>query len=240
MESDRLQAVLPLLLRVKGQADIAVRGISMEPALLAGDRITVTAAKQYAIGDIVVFPYKNEGLVVHRLLKIENGRYFCKGDNALRLEDMTASAILGRVTAVNGVPPTPWETWKTTCSLAVHRLFRRLGYDRAAVKTTDLYRAYYHLILQKESDIMRYQKNPALDYIQPDETSLAVFDADSGTTYFFDETGVDILHILEQPRNLESLLQELCTVYRATPELIRADVEEFLADTVAKKVVVIV
>lgn len=240
MEVDRLHTLLPLLLRAKGQADITVRGTSMEPALTAGDRITVTVCPTYNIGDIVVFAYKDDPLVVHRVLTVENGRFFCKGDNALRLEDIDPAQILGRVTAINGVPPAPWEPWKIASSLAVHRLFHRLGYNRDAIRSTALYRAYNHLILQKETTIMRYQKNPNMDYIQPDETSLAAFDPESGTTYFFDETATDILSLLNEPRELETLLEELCKIYAATPDDIRADVEEFLTDTVEKKVVVVV
>ena len=39
---------------------------------------------------------------------------------------------------------------------------------------------------------MTYQKNKEMDYIFSDETSLAVFDSESGDTHFFDETGIDI------------------------------------------------
>ena len=36
-------------------------------------------------------------MLVHRLLKIQDSRYFCKGDNALRLEDVDRDAIVGAV-----------------------------------------------------------------------------------------------------------------------------------------------
>lgn len=87
---------------------------------------------------------------------------------------------------------------------------------------------------------MLYKKNENMDYIQADETSLAVFDPESGDTHFFDETGIDILNILTQPCTLDTLLGNLCTIYQADVDGIRPDVEAFLADTVTKKVVEIV
>lgn len=84
---------------------------------------------------------------------------------------------------------------------------------------------------------MTYKKNEAMDYIQTDETSLAVFDPETGDTHFFDETGIDILNILNEPCDLEQLLSKLSELYDVAPEVMKADVEEFLADTTEKKVV---
>ena len=84
---------------------------------------------------------------------------------------------------------------------------------------------------------MIYKKNENMDYIQTDETSLAVFDPETGDTHFFDETGIDILNILSEPCDLELLLSKLCEIYDVTADEIRADIEEFLAETVEKKVV---
>ena len=86
---------------------------------------------------------------------------------------------------------------------------------------------------------MTYQKNKAMEYISADETSLAVFDPTSGDTHIFDETGVDILNCLDEPITLENLLEKLCEVYDVTPSDIRSDVEEFLAECIAKKVVIV-
>lgn len=84
---------------------------------------------------------------------------------------------------------------------------------------------------------MKYKTNEAMDYIQTDETSLAVFDPETGDTHFFDETGIDILNLLKEPCDLEQLLSSLSELYNVTPDEIQADVEEFLADTTEKKVV---
>ena len=91
--------------------------------------------------------------------------------------------------------------------------------------------------MKDEEKTMLYQKNNQMDYIQSDETSLAVFDPETGNTHFFDETGIDILNCLEEPCDLDTLLERLCNIYNASPEEIKADVEEFLAMTVSKGVV---
>ena len=78
-----------------------------------------------------------------------------------------------------------------------------------------------------------------MDYISADETSLAVFDPISGDTHIFDETSVDILKCLDEPITLEILLEKLCEIYNVTPSDIRSDVEEFLSECIAKKVVIV-
>ena len=84
---------------------------------------------------------------------------------------------------------------------------------------------------------MIYKKSESMDYIQTDETSLAVFDPETGDTHFFDETGIDILNLLTEPCDLDLLLTKLCEIYDVTPDEIKSDVQEFLADTIEKKVV---
>ena len=239
MNNNLIIKILPAVLKTKGQAELTVTGTSMEPTLIEGDLITIIKCNNYTIGDILVFDYKNEGLLVHRLLKTSI-RYFCKGDNSFRLEDMPAEKIIGKVTAVNGVPIAVWQKWKIDLSYAVNRSFVKSKYDITNTMQTDIYKLYSALILGKEENKMNYKKTDKMDFILSDETSLAVFDPESNNTYFFDETGIDILNCLDIPCNIEMLLDMLCNIYSASPEDIRADVEEFLADTVTKGIVEIV
>lgn len=239
MNNNLIIKILPAVLKTKGQAELTVTGTSMEPTLIEGDLITIIKCNNYTIGDILVFDYKNEGLLVHRLLKTSI-RYFCKGDNSFRLEDMPAEKIIGKVTAVNGVPIAVWQKWKIDLSYAVNRSFVKSKYDITNTMQTDIYKLYSALILGKEENKMNYKKTDKMDFILSDETSLAVFDPESNNTYFFDETGIDILNCLDIPCNIEMLLDMLCNIYSASPEDIRANVEEFLADTVTKGIVEIV
>ncbi len=239
MELQALHNLLPVILRAKGEADIRVSGVSMEPLLHAGDTVTVAPFPTYEVGDILIFRYKNGELLIHRLLKIEGNRYFCKGDNAFRLEDMGAEQILGKATHRNGTPLKPWAPWQMRFSYAVNRAFFRCRYDAEKTKQTSLYRAYKIIILKKEVHNMTFCKNTAMDYIITDETTVAVFDPDTGDTHFLDETATDIINALDDPCDLETLLVRLCEIYDATPDMIRSDVEEFLADMVEKKVIAV-
>lgn len=237
MNNDLMYKLLKAQIKASGQAEISVVGVSMNPNLFDGDRITVSPCENYIPGDILIFNYKQEGLLVHRLLYSKDEKYFCKGDNSFRLEDITKEQIVGKVVLVNGNKLAPCTDRILQISYLVNREFVKCRYDTAKTKQSDIYRLYKKTILQKEDDIMIYKKNETMDYIQSDETSLAVFDPDTGDTHFFDETGMDILDLLSEPRDLDSLLEKLCEIYSVTKEEIRADVEEFLADAVSKKVV---
>lgn len=90
--------VLSTVMKNNKTAQISVSGISMEPILKSGDSITIKREDNYDVGDILVFIYKEE-LLVHRLIK-KDSKYYCKGDNAFRLEDITKEQILGKIILV--------------------------------------------------------------------------------------------------------------------------------------------
>lgn len=219
------------------EVDISVVGTSMHPTLYENDEVTVKKFDDYVVGDILVFTYKSGELLVHRLLKKEKDKYFCKGDNTFRLEDITKEQIAGKVIRLNGQPIVPCSQLLISLSYLVNRTFVRCGYDTQKVKSTPIYKHYQRIILEKEEKTMIYKKNGAMDYIQTDETSLAVFDPETGDTHFFNETGIDILNILSEPCDLEKILQKLCEIYDVTAGEIKSDVEDFLAETTRKKVV---
>lgn len=59
-----------------------VDGISMNPKLHAGDLVVSRASPAYKVGDAVL--YRNQILhreVLHRIIKIQDGHYYFKGDN---------------------------------------------------------------------------------------------------------------------------------------------------------------
>lgn len=131
--------ILKAVLAVKGESTLTIGGVSMMPVLRHGQTVTVFRPEHYAVGDVLVYEYKNEGLLAHRLLKIENGRYFCKGDNSFRLEDVTAVQILGKIIIADDPNNTPEFV---EASLGISRLFRASGYDIEKVKLTPQYEEY--------------------------------------------------------------------------------------------------
>lgn len=130
-----------LLLRAKCQKPfkLTVEGISMLPILHPGDSITICSKDKYLVGDIVVFFYKNDEPLVHRILEINRGRYFCKGDNSFRIENVDRSALVGAVFLDADPNNTPEFI---AASYAVNRIFRRCGYDVDKVKTISEYIEY--------------------------------------------------------------------------------------------------
>lgn len=73
-------------------------GISMQPLLHKGDLAVVRTSGSYRVGDIVL--YKSPVLhtsVLHRIIRVQGGRYYFKGDNNSFVDpgNVTASALVG-------------------------------------------------------------------------------------------------------------------------------------------------
>lgn len=134
-----IQRILFLRSKIKKPFELTVAGISMLPILHEGDTITVCRKDFYEIGDILVFFYKQNELLVHRLLKIEKKRYYCKGDNAFRLEDISEEQILGAILLEND----PHHTMEFVCdSYQINRIFRKLKYNVEMAKQSTEYELY--------------------------------------------------------------------------------------------------
>ena len=118
---------------------IIVSGNSMEPILCDGEYILAKKDRQYKIGDILIFSYKQQAILVHRLLKINAGRYFCKGDNSFRIEDVSYEQILGKVIISNDVNN---NFDFITASLEIGNIMRCCGYDTNKVMATEAYKKY--------------------------------------------------------------------------------------------------
>lgn len=230
--------LLAAMLRSNDSAVITVEGISMLPTLQEGDTILISKSQNYELGDILVFAYPTEELLVHRLIQKTENTLYCKGDNAFRLEEVSPNQVYGKVVMVNGLEILPWPLWKVNLSYAVHCEFINCQNVISQTRQTQIYKLYNEIILINEGAVhMTYRKNESMEFIQADASSLAVFDSESGDAHFFDETGIDILNILSTPHTLEALIGELCSIYAVKPEEIQEDVEEFVSETVSKKVV---
>lgn len=220
---------------------LRVTGYSMNPTLYEADSVTFISSNTYEIGDILVFCYDQEELLLHRLIDRDNDVYYCKGDNALRVEKISHIQIIGKVIELKRneqIIPIPQCTNKLlVLSKAVNRAFLKCRYDPVKTRATYIYKLYERIIIKRE-DIMAYLKNEKLDYIDSDENSTAVFDPDSGDTHFLDEAGTDIIKILEQPHDVEAIISQLCELYDAEAEKIQAGVKDFLNDAVAKGIVI--
>ncbi len=134
-----LKQLLIIRSKIDKTFELTVEGISMLPILHPGDSIKVCAKKEYSVGDILVFFYKDNTLLVHRLLIIKNERYFCKGDNAFRLEDIKKEDIIGAVILDSDANNTS-DFIET--SYLISKIFRKNGYSTEKTKLTSEYIEY--------------------------------------------------------------------------------------------------
>lgn len=89
-------------LAAQGPIAATVRGGSMAPLLLDGDRVAIGRARFYLPGDVVAFHAADGRLIVHRLLgyRLHHGRLACvtRGDAApLPDPPVPLDRLLGRV-----------------------------------------------------------------------------------------------------------------------------------------------
>ena len=224
-------------IRVSGRVKISVVGASMNPILFDGDQITVSPCEYYFPGDILVYNYKQEGLLVHRLLYVKENKYFCKGDNSFRLEDISKEQIVGKIILVNEKEPPPCTERILKISYLVNREFLKCRYNIEKTKQSDIYQLYKKVVLHAENDVIIYKKNETTHYIHSNDTSLTVFNPNVSNANLFDKISTNILNLLSEPRDLDSLLEKLCVIYNVTKDEIRTFVEDFLADAISKKIV---
>jgi len=157
MDTNKLLMLMKARSKSGKPFEMTVSGVSMLPFLKEGDTLTVQQLDKYEIGDILVFPYKNEGTLVHRLLKIEDGWLYCKGDNAFRTEDITVEQAFGKVVAVSGKQPEPkGRQLEVLCksSMRIGELFVRCGRNVELAKKHLLYKSYQKAFLNQQISLI--------------------------------------------------------------------------------------
>lgn len=99
LSGDSLAGLMRAVLEKGKPFRFEARGMSMEPFIMDRDIVTIAplAASRPKPGDIAAFVHPvSGGLRVHRVIKIEAGRYLLKGDNALDADGaLTRDMILG-------------------------------------------------------------------------------------------------------------------------------------------------
>ena len=155
MNKKIINEILSCQIKLKNAIKVTVSGVSMYPLLIDGDIITIEKTDEYAIGDIVVFIYKYDELVVHRLLKIKDGTYFCKGDNSFRLEDLKKEQIIGKVILKNDRKLPNYNQEFVDLSLKIGEIFRACKYDYSITKQSDTYLTYKRIYLD-ENNVSNY------------------------------------------------------------------------------------
>lgn len=93
-----------ILKRIVTNKDLKLRvsGISMLPVLTNGDFVYIHRTLEIKTNDIVAYFYKGN-ILVHRVLRIANGIYWCKGDNTVSFERVKDEDLLGAVTKIDKI-----------------------------------------------------------------------------------------------------------------------------------------
>jgi signal peptidase I len=156
MDNNLVQKLIEIRRKSNRPFEITVQGVSMLPVLKQGDVITIQKQGNYKIGDILVFNYKNNELLVHRLLMIKNNKYYCKGDNAFRLEDIKSEQIVGK--ALSKVSNGKSDEircsklkLKVICyfSIQINKVFVKSRYNIEKAKLSFYYKIFDFLYLSK-------------------------------------------------------------------------------------------
>lgn len=151
---NRLKTIYDEVCMKESLLHVLVSGTSMYPTLLQTDIAIVIKCENYPIGSILVFLYDSEGYIIHRLLRIIDGWYYCKGDNSFRLEMVKKEYIIGRVVFVkrDGLifTPTLRDEKFIEMSLQINSEFVNLEYNRKKVMESKIYCEYKNLYLKKE------------------------------------------------------------------------------------------
>ena len=136
--------IVQALLKTK-TLEVVVMGDSMYPVIHQQDVAIVEAVGEYNVGDIIVYQYEGE-MLVHRIIKKTATTYFCKGDNAFRLEKIEDTDVVGKVCKLfrsgKRIPLLKVNNQFIEMSYKIHILDLKNDFDNNIVKGTKIYKNY--------------------------------------------------------------------------------------------------
>lgn len=139
MNNDTINRILTKFVDNELTIQIRISGNSMAPILSDNEVVSIKKKRNYMPGDILVFRYKMNVLLAHRLLIVKNNQYYCKGDNSFRIEDISYDQIIGVVLL-------DYDKNNNTefihSSFKIGQLFRKCKYDEDLILSTEEYKSY--------------------------------------------------------------------------------------------------
>lgn len=192
METSLINRIIMARFQIDHEVTMLVSGISMLPILREGDKITIRRMEKYDAGDIVAFLYKDNQILVHRLIMIKDNRYYIKGDNALRMEDVKINNILGKVVLINGKEIGQTPAYVVPLSHLVNRYFHKSGYNVLETMQSGIYRFYKQYITNICDDNLTYEKNGLVFFEQCKDN--------------IDDLAIQIINKLDTPCDYKTLV----------------------------------
>ena len=137
---------------------VSVTGNSMYPSILQNDKVFISRKDDYDVGTILVYAYRSEQYLIHRLLRCINNRYYCKGDNSFRLEDVGKQDILGQVEFIlrnNHIIIPKYVTPEfIQHSFKIGLEFLSNGFNREKIQNSDIYIKYKYLYFGDDINVV--------------------------------------------------------------------------------------
>lgn len=212
----------------KGSVELEVHGDSMYPTLVNEDKVSIVRSDDYFIGEIVVFIYKTEQILIHRLIQ-KDTTFGCKGDNSFRLETINKEMIIGKAVSVNNKILPSWPQWKCDFSYKINRLFFHNRYDIAKTKNCNLYFLYEILLLKKTYTAVASSFYLVLSEKYSTDQNLSKINAISKNLEN------DIISILKLPTTVPDLLFILKKEYGYDPIIYADELCHIIYDKVINK-----
>ena len=128
---------------------LKVKGCSMYPVVKEEDVVVVKRSDCYEVGDILVFTYNTDELLIHRLLRKKEDLFLCKGDNSFRLEMFTKERIIGKVVEINNEPVPFISQEQINMSFEVNKEFTKNNYDVDKTVSSEIYKIYFDMYINK-------------------------------------------------------------------------------------------
>ena len=146
MNSNMMYNILKYKVNLETPYKIILNGNSMYPVLKDGEFIIIQDQDNYTIGDVLVYKYRDEGILAHRLLETKNEKYYCKGDNCYRLEEINKVEIIGKVLNIPDV-----DSCFINMSMAVNSEFVKNNYSFEKTIKSEIYLKYKSLYLEENN-----------------------------------------------------------------------------------------
>lgn len=138
--------ILRKTIKQKKVIKLKVLGNSMYPVIRNGEIVDIVN-ETFGVGDIILFRYKNT-LIVHRLLKVCNNEYFCKGDNSFRIEKISFSDIIGKVIG-EYINCLEFDDEMIALSFKINNIFETNKSDKIATINSNQFKLYAKLLCKK-------------------------------------------------------------------------------------------
>lgn len=241
METSMRINILSALKNSGKSFELTVMGFSMNPVLYEEDTVVVEPANSYDIGDILVFKHNNDKVLIHRLIEIKNDIYYCKGDNVFHMEKTSVDMIFGKVSTINrngkNVQLMPCTDKFIIMAKAVNMMFFKRRFNHEKTRETYVYKLYKKICIDGE-DIKIYIRNGNLNYTTTDGNYLTIYNPKNEDKHFLNKVDTDIMKILEQPHDLDILIEKVCEIYSIEQDEIIVNINNFINDSVKKEFVI--